>query len=77
MVAFDEIEAIPQALAEERDLEVEHVKAELGNVAPEYTGPLYPDIATELTVRTIPDIVEGGVPPAEALTAAVDTVAGD
>lgn len=55
----------------------EYIKAELGNVAPEYTGPLYPDIATELTVRTIPDIVEGGVPPAEALAAAVDTVAGD
>jgi arabinosaccharide transport system substrate-binding protein len=45
----------------------EYVKAELGNVAPEYTGPLYPEARTIMEEQILPGIVTEGRPAAEAL----------
>ncbi len=53
----------------------EIIKSELGNVAPEYTGPQYPEIATILTTQTLYDIIENGVAPADALAAAEEQLA--
>jgi arabinooligosaccharide transport system substrate-binding protein len=45
----------------------EIIKSELGNVAPEYTGPLYPEARTVLAEQIIPAIINEGVPAADAL----------
>jgi arabinosaccharide transport system substrate-binding protein len=45
----------------------EIIQSELGNVAPEYTGPLYPEARTVLSEQIIPAIINEGVPAAEAL----------
>ncbi len=45
----------------------EIIKSELGNVAPEYTGPLYPEARTVLSEQIIPAIINEGVPAADAL----------
>jgi arabinosaccharide transport system substrate-binding protein len=43
------------------------IKSELDNVAPEYTGPLYPEARTVLEEQTLPGIVNDGAPVAEGL----------
>jgi arabinosaccharide transport system substrate-binding protein len=48
----------------------EIIKSELGNVAPEYTGPQYPEIQDYLNTTLIYDIVQNGVSPADAAAAA-------
>ena len=48
-----------------------YIKAGLGNVAPEYTGPFYPEIATIMTTTMLYDLIENQVPPADALAAAI------
>jgi arabinosaccharide transport system substrate-binding protein len=48
----------------------EIIKSELGNVAPEFTGPLYPEIQDYFTTTLINDIVNNGVSAADALAAA-------
>ena len=48
----------------------EIIKSELGNVAPEYTGPQYPEIQDYFTTTLINDIVNNGVSAADALAAA-------
>ena len=48
----------------------EIIKSELGNVAPEYTGPLYPEARTILSEQIMPSIVNDGRPAAEALAEA-------
>ena len=45
----------------------EIIKSELGNVAPEYTGPLYPEARTILSEQIIPAIINDGVPAAQGL----------
>jgi arabinosaccharide transport system substrate-binding protein len=46
------------------------IKSELGNVAPEYTGPLYPEARTILSSQIIPQVINEGRPAAEALAEA-------
>ena len=46
------------------------IKSELGNVAPEYTGPLYPEARDFMQNTTINAIVSEGVPVADALSEA-------
>jgi len=46
------------------------IKSELGNVAPEYTGPLYPEARTVLSEQIMPAIILDGRPAAEALAEA-------
>ena len=41
----------------------EIIKSELGNVAPEFTGPLYPEARSVLQETTQPAIVDGGSVP--------------
>jgi arabinosaccharide transport system substrate-binding protein len=48
----------------------EYIKAELGNVAPEYTGALFPEIATIIRTTLMYNVVENKMDPAEALAAA-------
>jgi arabinosaccharide transport system substrate-binding protein len=48
----------------------QQIKAELGNVAPEYTGPLYPEARTILSEQIMPSIINDGRPAAEALAEA-------
>jgi arabinosaccharide transport system substrate-binding protein len=48
----------------------EIIKSELGNVAPEFTGPQYPEIQDYFTTTLINDIVNNGVSAADALAAA-------
>ena len=48
----------------------EIIKSELGNVAPEYTGPLYPEARTVLSEQIIPAVINDGVPAADALAEA-------
>jgi arabinosaccharide transport system substrate-binding protein len=45
----------------------EIIKSELGNVAPEYTGPLYPEGRTVMEESVINAVVNEGVPAADAL----------
>jgi arabinosaccharide transport system substrate-binding protein len=49
------------------EIPFEIIASELGNVAPEYTGPLYPEARTILAEQIIPAIILDGVPAAEAL----------
>ena len=48
----------------------EIIKSELGNVAPEYVGPLSPEARDYLEATTINAVVSGGVPAADALAEA-------
>jgi arabinosaccharide transport system substrate-binding protein len=48
----------------------EIISSELGNVAPEYTGPLYPEARTVMEEQILDAVVNGGVPAADALTEA-------
>jgi arabinosaccharide transport system substrate-binding protein len=48
----------------------EIIKSELENVAPEFTGPQYPEIQDYFTTTLINDIVNSGVSAADALAAA-------
>jgi arabinosaccharide transport system substrate-binding protein len=52
------------------EIPFEHIKAELGNVAPEYVGPLSPEARDFLEATTINAVVSGGVPAADALAEA-------
>ncbi len=52
----------------------EIIKSELGNVAPEFTGPQYPEIQDYFTTTLINDIVNNGVSAADALAAAQSTI---
>jgi arabinosaccharide transport system substrate-binding protein len=45
-------------------------KTELGNVAPEYTGPLFPEARDSIATQVTSDVFENGVDPADALAAA-------
>jgi arabinosaccharide transport system substrate-binding protein len=49
------------------EIPFEILKSELGNVAPEYTGPQYPEIATILRTTALYDLIENQVPPEEVL----------
>jgi arabinosaccharide transport system substrate-binding protein len=49
------------------EIPFEILKSELGNVAPEYTGPQYPEIATILTTTALYDLIENQVPAEEVL----------
>jgi arabinosaccharide transport system substrate-binding protein len=46
------------------------IKSELGNVAPEYTGPRYPEIQDYFNTTVTYDVLTNGVAPADALAAA-------
>jgi arabinosaccharide transport system substrate-binding protein len=50
------------------------IKSELGNVAPEYTGPLYPQAQDYLNNTLITDVLLNGVDPKEALDTAQQTL---
>jgi arabinosaccharide transport system substrate-binding protein len=52
------------------EIPFEYVKAELGNVAPEYTGPLYPEARTVMEEQILNAVVNEGRPAAEALAEA-------
>lgn len=52
----------------------EYVKAELGNVAPEYNGPMYPEARNEIEETILGSVVNDGVPAADALAAAQEKV---
>lgn len=45
----------------------EILKSELGNVAPEYTGSQYPELATIMRTTAMYDLIENGVPPEEVI----------
>lgn len=49
----------------------EYIKAELGNVAPEYTGTLYPEIATILRTSLVYDLIENRMSPADVIANAI------
>lgn len=49
-----------------------YIAAGLGNVAPEYTGPFYPEIATIFQTTALYDLIENQAPPADVLAAAVE-----
>jgi arabinosaccharide transport system substrate-binding protein len=53
------------------EIPFEVIKSELGNVAPEYTGPQYPEIATYFRNTGLYDLIENQVPPEEVLANAV------
>jgi arabinosaccharide transport system substrate-binding protein len=48
-----------------------YIKAGLGNVAPEYTGPFYPEMATIMQTTALYDLIENQKSPEEVLAAAV------
>ncbi len=48
-----------------------YIKAGLGNVAPEYTGPFYPEIATIFQTTALYDLIENQKSPEEVIAAAV------
>lgn len=48
-----------------------YIKAGLGNVAPEYTGPFYPEVATIMNATGFYDLIENQKPPEEVLAAAM------
>lgn len=48
-----------------------YIKAGLGNVAPEYTGPFYPEIATIMQTTALYDLIENQKAPSEVLAAAI------
>jgi arabinosaccharide transport system substrate-binding protein len=48
-----------------------YIQAGLGNVAPEYTGPFYPEIATIMSTTALYDLLENQVAPEDVLAAAI------
>lgn len=50
------------------------IKSELGKVAPEYTGPAYPQAQDYMAQQLINDVVVNGVDPKEALDTAQQTI---
>jgi arabinosaccharide transport system substrate-binding protein len=48
-----------------------YIKAGLGNVAPEYTGPFYPEAATIMQTTALYDLIENQKAPEEVLAAAI------
>ncbi len=50
----------------------EHIKAGLGSVAPEYTGPFYPEIAVIFQTTGLYDLIENQVSPEEVLANAAE-----
>lgn len=48
-----------------------YIKAGLGNVAPEYTGPFYPEMATIMQTTALYDLIENRKSPEEVLAAAI------
>ena len=48
-----------------------HIKAGLGRVAPEYTGPFYPELATILQTTGLYDLLENQKSPEEVIAAAI------
>ncbi|MBL8160575.1 MAG: carbohydrate ABC transporter substrate-binding protein [Anaerolineae bacterium] len=48
-----------------------YIKAGLGNVAPEYTGPFYPEIATIMQTTALYDLIENQKSPEEVIAAAL------
>jgi arabinosaccharide transport system substrate-binding protein len=52
------------------EIPFEYVKAELGNVAPEYVGPLSPEARDYIEANVLNAVVSGGVPAADALAEA-------
>ncbi|NLF79453.1 MAG: hypothetical protein GX573_27485, partial [Chloroflexi bacterium] len=52
-----------------------YIKAGLTNVAPEYTGPFYPEIATILGTTLMYDLIEEQVPPQEVIDNAIAELA--
>jgi arabinosaccharide transport system substrate-binding protein len=50
------------------------IKGELGKVAPEYTGPAYPQVQDYLNTTLITDVLSNGVAPKDALDAAQNTI---
>jgi arabinosaccharide transport system substrate-binding protein len=48
-----------------------YIKAGLGNVAPEYTGPFYPEMATIMQTTALYDLIENKKAPEEVLAAAL------
>ena len=49
-----------------------HIKAGLGNVAPEFTGPFYPEMATIFQTTGLYDLIENQMDPAEVLANAAE-----
>lgn len=47
------------------------IKAGLGNVAPEFTGPFYPEMATIFQTTALYELLENQVPPDEVIEAAL------
>lgn len=52
-----------------------YIKEAIVNVAPEYTGPFYPEIATIIGTTLMYDVIENQVPPEGALDAAIAELA--
>lgn len=48
-----------------------YIQAGLENVAPEYTGPFYPEITTILTTTTMYDLIENQLSPEEVIANAI------
>lgn len=48
-----------------------YIREGLDNVAPEYTGPFYPEIATIMSTTALYDLIENQVPPEEVMEAAL------
>lgn len=48
-----------------------YIKAGLGNVAPEFTGPFYPEMATIMGTTAMYDLIENQTSPEEVLAAAM------
>jgi arabinosaccharide transport system substrate-binding protein len=56
------------------EIPFQYEKAELGNVAPEYNGPLYPEARNEIEETILGQVVNDGVPAADALAAGQEKV---
>ncbi|HLV34734.1 MAG TPA: hypothetical protein VKY59_06470, partial [Spirillospora sp.] len=52
-----------------------YIKQAVANVAPEYTGPFYPEIATIIGTTLMYNVLVEQVPPEEALAAAMTELA--
>ena len=50
----------------------EHIKEAIASVAPEYTGPFYPEIATIMTTTMLYDLIENQLSPEEVLANAAE-----
>ncbi len=57
------------------EIPFDYIKAELSNVAPEYTGPFYPEITTINNTTMIYDLIENQISPEEVLANAMSELA--